>query len=204
MTYKEQALFLRSQLKCFTNSAENDEVCFKPLVSDLRWGFDIRSLRSEVDCVWNVMAHGDAREENWRGNKRMEWVTSKRHITAEHRLARAVQTLQADEHDSSASSRLNWRPRRFKCTRPFRRKTKSGFCVCAITFQTQSDTFNFFWPSYLWIASGLIPAFTRFTKEVGLSWQCFAKSLRIRTLAVELVRVKLIHACQICGVYQQC
>jgi hypothetical protein len=28
--------------------------------------------------------------------------------------------------------------RRFKWTRPFRRKTKSGFCVCAITFQTQS------------------------------------------------------------------
>jgi len=28
-------------------------------------------------------------------------------------------------------------PRRFKWTRPFRRKTKSGFCVCAITFETQ-------------------------------------------------------------------
>jgi len=27
-------------------------------------------------------------------------------------------------------------PHRFKWTRPFRRKTKSGFCVCAITFQT--------------------------------------------------------------------
>jgi len=34
--------------------------------------------------------------------------------------------------------RLNWRPCRFKWTRPFRRKTKSGFCACAITFQTQS------------------------------------------------------------------
>jgi hypothetical protein len=33
------------------------------------------------------------------------------------------------------SSRLNWRPRRFKWTRPFRRKTKSGFCACVITFQ---------------------------------------------------------------------
>jgi hypothetical protein len=29
------------------------------------------------------------------------------------------------------------RPRRFKWTRPFHRKTKSGFCACAITFQTQ-------------------------------------------------------------------
>ena len=37
-----------------------------------------------------------------------------------------------------ASSRLNWRPCRFKWTRAFRRKTKSGFCACAITFQKQS------------------------------------------------------------------
>jgi hypothetical protein len=42
------------------------------------------------------MAHGDAREEKWGGNKRMEWVTSKLHMTAEHWLARAVQTLQVD------------------------------------------------------------------------------------------------------------
>jgi len=84
------------------------------------------------------MAHGDAWEEKWRGNKRMEWVTSKRHMTAEHRLARAVQTLQADVYSLPAISRLNWPPRRFKWTRPFRRKTKSGFCACAIMFQTQS------------------------------------------------------------------
>ena len=31
-------------------------------------------------------------------------------------------------------------PRRFKWTRPFRQKTKSGFCACAITLQTQSNT----------------------------------------------------------------
>jgi len=38
-----------------------------------------------------------------------------------------------------ASSRLNWLPPcRFKRTRPSRRKTKSCFCACAITFQTQS------------------------------------------------------------------
>ena len=33
----------------------------------------------------------------------------------------------------------SWRPRRFKWTHPFRRKTKSGFCACAITFQMQSN-----------------------------------------------------------------
>jgi len=31
-------------------------------------------------------------------------------------------------------------PRRFKWTRPFRRKTKSGFCACAITFQTRYNS----------------------------------------------------------------
>jgi hypothetical protein len=29
-----------------------------------------------VECVWNLMAHGDAQEEKWRGNWRMEWVAS--------------------------------------------------------------------------------------------------------------------------------
>jgi hypothetical protein len=95
---------------------------------------------SEIESSWNVMTHGDAREEKWRTDKRMEWVASKRHVTAEHRLARAVQTLQADVYSSPASSRLNWRPCLFKWTRPFRWKTKSGFCACAITFQKQSTT----------------------------------------------------------------
>ena len=67
-----------------------------------------------VEICWYVMVHGDAREEKWGGNKRMEWVTSKCHMTAEHRLARAVQNLQTDVHNSAASSRLNWGPRRFK------------------------------------------------------------------------------------------
>jgi len=40
----------------------------------------------------------------------MKWVASKRHMTVEQRLARAVQTLQADVHSSPASSRRNWRP----------------------------------------------------------------------------------------------
>ena len=31
---------------------------------------------SDVECVWNLMAHGDAREGKWRGNWRMEWVAS--------------------------------------------------------------------------------------------------------------------------------
>jgi len=99
------------------------------------WRYGRSSL---VESSWNVMAHGEARVEKWRGNKRMEWVTSKRHMTAEHRIAWAVQGLQAEVHSSPTSSRVNWRPRLFKWTRPFRRKTKYGSCACAITFQTQS------------------------------------------------------------------
>jgi hypothetical protein len=59
------------------------------------------------------------------------------HTTSEHGVS-SITT--ADAHTSAASSRLNWRPCRFKLTRPFRRKTKSGFCARAITFQTQSTT----------------------------------------------------------------
>ena len=90
-----------------------------------------------VDSSWNVMTHGDAREGKWRRNWRMGWVASTLHCTSEHGVS-SITT--ADGHTSAASSRLNWRPRRFKWTRPFRRKTKSGFCACAITFQTQSTS----------------------------------------------------------------
>ena len=88
-----------------------------------------------VEFSWNVMAHGNARDGKWRGNWRMEWVASTLHTTSEHGVS-SITT--ADAQTSAASSRLNWRPRRFKWIRPFRRKTKSGFCACAITFQTQS------------------------------------------------------------------
>jgi hypothetical protein len=44
-------------------------------------------------------------------------------------------TVSADAHNFASISRLNWRPRRFKWTRPLHLKTKSGFCACAITLQ---------------------------------------------------------------------
>ena len=92
-----------------------------------------------LDFIWNVMAQGEAREGKWRGNWRMEWVASTLHTTSEHSVS-SITT--ADAHTSAASSRLNWRPRRFKWNRPFRRKTKSGFCACAITFYVASTIFN--------------------------------------------------------------
>jgi len=75
------------------------------------------------------------KEGKWRGNWRMEWVASTLHTTSEHGVSSIIT---ADAHTSAVSSRLNWRLRRFKWTRPFRRKTKSDFRACAITFQTQS------------------------------------------------------------------
>jgi len=65
----------------------------------------------------------------------MEWVASTLHTTSEHGVS-SITT--ADSHTSAASSRLNWHSRRFNWTRPFGWKTKSGFCACAITFQTHS------------------------------------------------------------------
>jgi len=100
--------------------------------------FQVWGVRSEVESIWNVMAHGDAREGKWRGNWRMEWVASTLYNTSEHGVCSITTITTADAHTSTASNRLNWRPRRFKWTRSFRRKTKSGFCACAITFQTDS------------------------------------------------------------------
>ena len=84
------------------------------------------------------------REGKWRGNSRMEWVASTPHTTLEHGVFSITTITTADVHTSAAGIRLNWRPRRFKWTRPFRRKTKSGFCACAITFQLASKTLQEF------------------------------------------------------------
>ena len=88
-----------------------------------------------VDSSWNVMAHDDEREGNWRGDWQMEWVASTLHTNSEQGVSNITT---ADAHTSAARCRLNWSPRRFKWTRPFRRKTNSDFYACAITFQTQS------------------------------------------------------------------
>jgi len=90
-----------------------------------------------VESSWNVMAHGWRTGGEWGGNWRMEWVASTLHTTLERGVSIFTTT---DAHTSAVSSRLNWRPRRFKWTRPFRRKTKSGFCACVITFQLASTT----------------------------------------------------------------
>ena len=73
----------------------------------------------------------------------MEWVSSTLHNTSEHGVS-IITT--ADAHTSAASSRLNWRPTAdlngiIRCAR----KTKFGFCACAVTFQlapTSDSSYN--------------------------------------------------------------
>jgi hypothetical protein len=90
-----------------------------------------------IDSSWNVMAHGDAQEGKWRGNWRMEWVASTLRTVSEHGVSIITTT---NAHTLATSSQLNWCPRQFKWTHPFWWKTNSGFCACAITFQTQSSS----------------------------------------------------------------
>ena len=68
---------------------------------------DLKTSNEFVESSWNVMAHGEAREAEWMGNWRMEWVASTLHTTSEHGVS-SITT--ADAHTSAASSRLNWRP----------------------------------------------------------------------------------------------
>jgi hypothetical protein len=98
-----------------------------------------------VESSWNVMAHGDAREGEMKGNL-ANGVGSQ--YTSHYLGTWCIQHYTADVHTAAASSRLNWRPRRLKWTRPFRRKTKSGFCVCAITFQRQASLYGCFGTTY--------------------------------------------------------
>jgi len=124
-----------------------------------------------IDSSWNVMAHGDAREGKCRGNWRLEWVASTLHTTSERGVSSFTT---ADAHTSAASIRLNWPPRRFKRTLPFRPKRNSGFCACAITFQKQSN-----------LNANM---FVRFTYKV--SWYCLLLSSSARCISWAIPRVK--------------
>ena len=63
----------------------------------------------------------------------MQWVASTLHTTSEHGVS-SITT--ADAHTSAASSQTELTPPAdLNGLVRFARKTKSGFCACAITFQ---------------------------------------------------------------------
>jgi hypothetical protein len=101
-----------------------------PFVLSASWKLlNLPMARLQLKC------DGDAQEGKWRGNWRLEWAASTLHTASEHGVSNITT---ADAHTLAASSRLNWRPCRFKWTGTFCQKTKSGFCACAITFQLAS------------------------------------------------------------------
>jgi hypothetical protein len=122
--------------RTITKWITTDALCVPKIILATTCTMFIQAAQN-VESSWNVMAFGDAREGKWGGNSPMEWVASTLHTTSEHGVSSI--TI-ADARIAAASSRLNWRPRRFKWTRPFRCRTKSGSCAGAITFQTQSNT----------------------------------------------------------------
>ena len=97
---------------------------------------------AEVESSWNVVAHGDARVGEVKGKLANGVGSHYSHTTSEYGLSSITSP---DAHTSAAGGRLNWRPCRFKWTRPFRQKMKCGFCACAITFRTQSSWLNALW-----------------------------------------------------------
>jgi len=89
-----------------------------------------------ADSFWNMLAHADAEKGKWTRNWRIQWVTSTLRTTSEHGVS-SITTADAAHLGCQQSTDLTLSGR-FKWTRPFRTKTKSCFCACAITFHLNS------------------------------------------------------------------
>ena len=84
---------------------------------------------------WHTVMHGRGSE-----GETGEWCEQPVPFTLPQNMVfpALLPTIKADAHTSAASRRMNWCPRQFKWTCPFRQKTKSGFCECDMTFQLAS------------------------------------------------------------------
>jgi len=124
------------------------------------------------------MAHGDTRVGKWRGNWRMQWVASTLHTTSEHVLS-SITT--ADAHTSAASSRLNWRPCRFKWTRPFRPKDEIWFLRVCHHISTGPYSLNFILlcsnPLRAWKT---LRSFLSLLLNVRTCWDCLNLNMKPR------------------------
>ena len=110
-------------------------------MSNIYMKISVENWWIDTDSSWNVTAHRDAREGEVKG-KLANGVGSQypSHylgtwcIQHYYRWCRTPRLPVVDWIDAPTG--------RFKCTRPFRRKTKTGFCACAITFQLASTTLH--------------------------------------------------------------
>ena len=109
--------------------------------------------------------------------------------TSEHGVSSIIN---ADAQTSAASSRLNWRPRWFKWTRPFRRKTRSGFCACAITFQLTSNYLPLRYCYRSWCAGVCVRTNTKCTAEFSGMWpEIYREESTVAVTKTTLIERKL-------------
>jgi len=140
-----------------------DEIWFLRVCHHISTGFCVR-LQLKCDVTrWRT--GGEVKGK-------LAYAVGTLHTTSEHGVS-SITT--ADVHTSAASSRLNWRPPPADLNGlvRFTRKTKSGFCACAITFQAQS-TANERTTLGCCVAGG-VPAVRscgRQTVQTALPWRC--------------------------------
>jgi len=144
------------------------------------------------------MAHGDTQEGKWRVKMQMERVASSLALCVG---TWSIQSLSADPHSLTASSRLNWHPSRFKWTRPFHWETKSGFCACAITFRTCYS----FSPSHVFVIwfypFRVIAMYSDLTIGVVHSQMTYWKDCCCSQFDLLLFMLKFVDVCLCCLTY---
>jgi len=149
-----------------------------------------------VEWKRNLVAHGDAREEKWRGKRRMEWVAKESSVWLGTVHPVLLQKFSPDPHSKKASTRLNWHPRRYKWTLPFRWKTESGFWACANTFRFHSNFALGCGPGtdypYIHILQCMLERTGAITNEV---LEPIAFVLAYRTVLVLYVQLLVLRAC---------
>jgi hypothetical protein len=115
--YKQQAIIWLNLLYLFLRSVNGNVTDVKQRAKQAS---GLGRVRLKPDGTWW--------RTGGRGNWRIEWVASTLRTTSEHGVS-SITT--ANAHTSAASSRLNWRPCRFKWTHPFSAKDEIWFLrVC--------------------------------------------------------------------------
>ena len=95
-----------------------------------------------------------------KGNMRVKWVASS--LALYHRT-RCIQHYYRWCAHLVCQQSTELPPRQFKWTRPFRWKTKSGFCACAITFQMCSTSVT----SWIFVQGCTCPPFLPSALQFG-------------------------------------